>query len=126
MSAIVNLTMSQSTPEQMKEGLLFRTPEQNKTVIKLLTFDTLPSTKKITNRARKLADMAIDILGTEGHFALINGPSYLMGILEVELENRGIQPLHSFIKKKKIVERIKDEPVKTVTTFNHGGFVAIA
>ena len=90
MCKIINLTQHSSTEDQKAVGVCdFEGPE----VKELLTFETLPTTQEVRERARQLAKLAKN----QGyHAAMIAGAPWLMPPLVEELKLRGVIPLFSF------------------------------
>lgn len=117
-TAILNLTQHAATSDQVAVGVF--KPADKREVQALLTFNEIPSTEEIKERAEKLAD----IVRKEGYAsAMIGGAPYLMGALEAELKKRNVTPLYSFTKRES-VETVneKGEVVKTAV-FRHVGWV---
>ena len=90
---IINLTINKTTVEQAGDGV--KEPDNKDEVINLLTFDQIPTHQDIYTRAHKLTIIAFEH-GAEG--AMIDGPGWLMGALESELQDNMIKPLYSFTK----------------------------
>ena len=125
---IVNLTMHSPTPEQLAEGVVRRTPVRDDEIKGLLTFDEIPSLDEIVRRAERLADLASKMLSVRddgSSRAMIGGAPYLMGVLEQELKNKGIQPIYAFSRRETVEEPTEDGGVKKVAKFLHQGFVEV-
>lgn len=117
---ILNLTQHPATAEQVAAGV--QDLPNSDTLRKLLTFDRLPNSIEIENRAKALALMA-DAAGADA--AMIGGAPFLMSKLERELLSRGIRPMYAF--SKRIVKETKnfDGTVTKTSTFAHEGFIMV-
>lgn len=117
---IYNFTQHHSTPEQVKDGVVDLDEENRKKLIKLLTFDELPTLDILTRRALDIADLATKI-GAE--IVLIGGVPFLMSHLEAALTLMSIKYVYSFSKRQSVEEEQKDGSVIKKTVFRHEGFV---
>lgn len=119
---ILNLTQHLATPEQVMQGVIDAPEEERKAIMELLTFDTLPTEQVILDRAKRLAQIAVD-LGFS--YAMIGGAPYLMRALENALCLRGIAPMYAFsVRVSKEVQGENGQVVKT-NVFQHVGFVEV-
>lgn len=106
----LNLTQHKSTKDQNCKELY------NKDfIIKLLTFDSIPTEAEIADRAIRLAEIALSEGAKE---AMIGGAPFLMSPLEIVLATVGITPLYAF-SMRRVIEK---DGVKT-SVFKHLGFV---
>lgn len=116
---IVNLTQHPDTAEQLDAGVVDLPPEDAAFVRRLLTFDSLPESDTIRDRAAILATMAGQYAGA----AMIGWAPYLMGPLERALWARGITAFYAFTLRQRLEERLVDGAVRGTTIFRHAGFV---
>jgi len=118
MPKILNLTQHPATPEQVSAGVF--EPQDKSEVQRLLTFDDLPSSEEVWDRARKLAQIARREGATS---AMIGGAPYLMAPLEEELVQGGssVAPLYAFSVRKS-VEKVVDGQTVKASVFVHIGF----
>jgi len=127
MKKIINLTQHLATPEQVNEGVVDYKPTKvwqpsREDLLKLLTFEELPTRYHIYTRAEKIAD-CVDT--EEYELAMIGGALWLMPILAEKLELRGIQPIYSFSQRVSEEVYLPDGSVKKVQNFKHIGFVYV-
>ena len=117
---ILNLTQHLATPEQVMQGVIDAPEKEMEAIKRLLTFDTLPTEQDILDRAKGLAQIAVD-LGFS--YAMIGGAPYLMRALENALCLRGIAPMYAFsVRESKEVQVENGQVVKT-NVFKHIGFI---
>jgi hypothetical protein len=99
--------------------------EANHALVELLTFDRIPTSLEILERARRIAHLARVVLGdpTDDDQAMIGGAPFLLGPLEYCLREQGIFPLYAFSVRES--EEVPGEggTVKKVSFFKHRGFV---
>lgn len=98
---IINLTQHFATETQVKDGVF--EPSDKNTIKNLLTFSTIPSKEDMVERAKKLAQIA----------------------LESKLIAVGIKPLHSFTERKSVDKIADDGSVQKVSVFEHIGWVGL-
>jgi len=122
---ILNLTQHPATPEQIAAGVVDLQPEDAAYVRRWLTAETLESVLEWTDmdtdapeghgsrdeRAAIIADRAAELGATR---AMIGGAPWLMGPLERELRERGIQSLYAFSRRESVEERQPDGSVRKV------------
>lgn len=146
MTRILNLTQHTATTEQIAAGVTSGelSPEQIMEIRSLLTFETLPSSSEVAQRAQQIAKIAScaiwreksalpyaqewagEPLHTEPNWfecAMIGGAPYLMAPLEVALRARGITPVYAFSIRESVDQVQPDGSVRKVATFRHAGFV---
>ena len=122
---ILNLTQHPATPEQREAGVSDLPDELRKQLVGLLTFDLLPSTEEIEDRAESIALLADSLLPEEGNpAAMIGGAPYLMAPLEVALRNQRIRPLYAFSVRESAEQVLPDGTVRKTSIFRHAGFIA--
>ena len=117
---ILNLTQLQATEDQIEVGICDSKDRQQ--LLKLLTFDILPTTGDIVQRAQEIAAFAAKETN-HGDLVMIGGVPFLMGALERELEYVGRIPVYAF--SRRVVEEVqqKDGTVQKKAVFKHVGFV---
>ena len=122
---ILNLTQHPATPEQREAGVSDLPDELRKQLVGLLTFDLLPSTEEIEDRAESIALLADSLLPEEGNpAAMIGGAPYLMAPLEVALRNQRIRPLYAFSVRESVEQTLPDGTIRKTSIFRHAGFIA--
>ena len=144
--AILNLTQHQATKDQLDAGLVDLTQSERAILTGLLTFDTLPTSDDIRQRANAIAELAAYNARPEDKedgekfalqamtggapwlmapiaAALIGGAPWLMAPLIAALVGQGITPLFAFTKRE--VEEVaqQDGSVRKVAVFRHAGFI---
>lgn len=139
---LVNMTQHTLTSDQTEgfkgfngdSGDVYITLEPNtackQMVQKLLTFETIPTSETINERAENLAQLCIGIVSTnlssDGEiYALIGGAPYLMASLENALRERKIHPVYSFSERQSVETTMPDGTVKKTNLFKHVGFIEV-
>jgi len=117
---ILNLTQHSATPEQQKAGVVELDKTQKQEVIKLLTFDYIPSKSEMNIRASQIADIAHE---KGANRAMIGGAPFFMSHLEDALRVRGVVPLYAFSRRESVEEHLENGEVRKVNVFRHLGFV---
>lgn len=137
---ILNLTQHTATPEQIAAGVVEPTPEQRAEIVRLLTFDELPDSDDIRDRAYELALIARQIIDAKfaqmsreerdlelrhgsGICAMIGGAPFLMAALADELAKVSIHALFAFSMRESIEDVQPDGSVRKTAVFRHKGFV---
>lgn len=127
---IINLTQHPATPEQREAGVVDIPTAERDQLLKLLTFDALPSREKIAARAAVIAELAAQngLGGDDGddplpEAAMIGGAPYLMSALEAALAAVGIKPIYAFSVRESVEKTQPDGTVLKTSVFNHAGFV---
>jgi hypothetical protein len=125
---ILNLTQHTATADQINQGVA-DLPEDKRSVLQLLlTFDSLPSSWEISERANAIAALAqqFDMDRDQGPIsAMIGGAPFLMSSLEGALEEVGVQPLYAFSVRESVEQQQPDGTVRKVNVFKHQGFVSV-
>lgn len=137
---ILNLTQHNATPAQITEGVVDLVGSDKDLLVKLLTFNTLPTVEEIESRAQKIAYIASDLYieeknnwiesgldedDFEQYYAMIGGAPFLMGPLEVALKKFDIIPVYAFSVRDSVDVKQADGSVKKTAVFNHGGFIGL-
>ena len=122
MVKIINLTQHAATAEQSAAGVVDFVPEIKAQIQALLTFDTIPDAREIKTRAEKLTALVESWGFTK---AMIGGAPFLMGALESELKNRGIQPMYAFSVRDSVEKQNPDGSVTKQNIFKHSGFIEV-
>jgi len=117
---ILNLTRHPATPEQKAAGVVDFSEEGRRQFSRLLTFDELPSSDEIWQRALLIASSA---KRDDPEAAMIGGAPFLMAPLEKALRMVGITPLYAFSRREAVEETLPDGSVKKTQVFRHLGFV---
>ncbi len=126
MTLILNLTQHASTPEQ---GVTDLGGDLLVTLRKALTFESIPTSSDVEDRALIIAELAQQAINDLDHVAvsaMIGGAPYLMAPLERALRNVGIEPVYAFAVRESVEQTMPDGSVKKVAIFRHGGFVPAA
>ena len=120
---ILNLTQHNPTPEQVAAGVEDHPYHMTVEAIrKLLTFEDLPSSSLVTERARELAVLAYE---ASAETVLIGGAPFLMAPLERELNALGIDVLYAFSRRESLDIELKGGGVRKTSVFRHVGFVGV-
>jgi hypothetical protein len=122
---ILNLTQHKATPDQIDAGVIDLPEEERAELQRLLTFDTVPDSYEIADRADAIASFARKM--TSGVFsqAMIGGAPYLMSSLEWYLKGAGIEPVYAFSVRESVEEIAPDGSVRKVNVFKHAGFIQV-
>jgi hypothetical protein len=127
---IINLTQHDATPDQVAAGVVDLRGEELVRLRRFLTFEEIPSSGHIDDRAISIAHLAIHngLGGDDGenlhaHAAMIGGAPYLMASLERELRELGVDPIYAFSLRQGVEEKQPDGSVKKTQVFSHMGFV---
>jgi hypothetical protein len=116
---ILNLTQHKATVDQIDAGVVDLTGSAAEYIKTVLTFESIPSSGELSNRAHELARTAYDLGYTR---AMIGGAPFFMSMLEKKLKDKGILPLYAF--STRVSAEITLDGVTTKTSsFKHVGFV---
>ena len=118
---ILNLTQHMATSAQVKDGVVDLPEDLRAKVVELLTFEAVPSRKKLKLCAQEIAKIAYDLSAER---VMIGGAPYFMSALEAALIARGIQPLYSFSKRESAEIVQCDGSVKEGSIFTHVCFIS--
>lgn len=131
---IINLTHHAATQEQIDVGVIDLPAGKKAILAELLTFETLPTLKKIQFRAEAIAELAAthDISDDDYHagiyptHAMIGGAPWLMSALESTLMDHFVIPIYAFSLRESIEQIQPDNSVRKINIFKHFGFVGNA
>lgn len=132
MENILNLTQHHATPEQEAVGVVEPRMAKEK-IQKLLTFENVPTSEEIDDRARELAEIASEEASmwqgdSENEIfithVMIGGAPYLMSALERALPEEGYHAVYAFSKRES-VEVQTSNGVEKKSLFKHVGFVEV-
>lgn len=121
--SILNLTQHPATPDQVAAGVVDLPAERREFLVKLLTFEELPSRYEIEEVALHIAALCDTEWVTT---AMIGGAPYLMSALEEALSTIYVKPVYAFSKRESVEELQPDGSVRKATVFKHLGFVTNA
>lgn len=126
--AILNLTQHHATTDQMNAGVIDLPEDQREELVRLLTFDCLPDSGEVQQRAANIAGHYlpewIEQLGLEEiDTIMIGGAPYLMCPLERYLTESGMKPVYAYSERKSYDEKQPDGSVRKVNVFRHTGFI---
>lgn len=117
---LINLTQHNLTQEQLKDAVEVGTDVRNE-VIKLITFNGLPTAGEIKDNASRLAAICRDMHASH---AVIGGAPYFMGPLEQALRKAGIVPLYAFTERVAVeVTNPETGEVTKTSKFNFAGWI---
>ena len=122
MNLILNLTQHKATVGQVDVGVWDLNTTNRARLIKLLTFDEMPSKQEMIERALLVAKLARE----HDHFsqtAMIGGAPYFMGYLEAALKALDIKPVYAFSKRVTVEVVTDDNEITKISTFKHEGFI---
>lgn len=117
---LINLTQHTLTTEQ-KQGAVEVGTDVRDEVIKLITFNGLPTAGEIKGNASRLAEICRDMHASH---AVIGGAPYFMGPLEQALRKAGIVPLYAFTERVAVeVTNPETGEVTKTSKFNFAGWI---
>ena len=135
---ILNITQHAASAEQKAAGTVDLAEADAAHLRRLLTFERLPSSAQIKERAAAIADLAcahlleigerIDHKGDgeaegDGIRCMIGGAPFLMPALTQALRSRGLVPVCAFSRRESVDEDQADGSVIKRSVFRHLGFV---
>jgi hypothetical protein len=137
---IINLTQHTATPEQIEAGVVELPAEIKSELIKLLTFDKLPTNKELHNRADSVDQIVCDyltrhlkgeesvsrqwrFLRSQNIKLMIGGAPYFMRCLE-DVLSHWATVVYAFSERES-VEVEKDGVVTKTSIFKHKGFIEV-
>lgn len=95
-------------------------------LIKLLTFEELPTSEIIHERASQICELvASTFADVEPKVLLLAGAPFLMSTLEIFAALRGWKPVYAFSKRESVEELQPDGSIKKISVFKHAGFVEV-
>lgn len=117
---LINLTQHNLTAEQ-KQGAVEVGTDVRDEVIKLITFNGLPTAGEIKGNASRLAEICRDMHASH---AVIGGAPYFMGPLEQALRRVGVTPLYAFTERVAVeVTNPETGEVTKTSKFNFAGWI---
>ena len=128
---ILNLTQHPATQDQIDAGVVDLHGEQLEMLKSLLTFEHLPSSQEIEDRAHDIALLVMfNGLGNDDDDpaflkAMIGGAPYLMIALENALKSHSVVPVYAFSERMSVEEIQPDGSVRKLNKFKHKGFVEV-
>ena len=124
MKQIINLTVHKATAEQLGAGVVDLPDELREQLIRLITFDELPSENHMVATAHDVGCMvALVAMITGVKSAMIGGAPFFDHHLRYALGIYGITPVYAFSKRVSEVVVGEDGSVTKTTVFKHIGFV---
>jgi hypothetical protein len=115
------LTQHAGSPDQSLDGLVEPSAEEKKGIVSLISFDDIPSSEEMGQRAEKLAEIVFE---NGCNAAMIGGAPYFQAPLERALVVKAIKPLYAFSKRESEDQIQPDGSVRKVAVFCHAGWVA--
>ncbi len=119
--AILNFTQHAATAEQVAAGVIDLMQHDLASLKELLNFVGLPTADEIYERAYAIAALAENLFAER---VMIGGAPFLMPVLQMALQKRGITVLYAFSERVSI-EKIVDGVVVKTNEFKHSGFVEV-
>lgn len=120
---ILNLTQHTATPAQKEQGVIDMLPEHKELLVRLLTFNELPSEQLLFQRATELVLLASKYACEH---VMIGGAPYLMPYLEQAIAiDMGKVAVYAFSKRVSVESTNSDGEVVKTTSFVHEGFVGL-
>ena len=117
---LINLTQHTLTAEQ-KQGAVEVGNDVRDEVVKLITFNGLPTAGEINGNASRLAEICRDMHASH---AVIGGAPYFMGPLEQALRRVGVTPLYAFTERVAVeVTNPETGEVTKTSKFNFAGWI---
>lgn len=122
---IVNLTQHKATQDQKEDGVVDLPEKLRDQLVEMLTFDDMPDSYEVINRANKIARMLDDFVKSKPTAVMIGGAPFLMPVLDKALRNYGHRPIYAFSKRESVEKTNPDGTVVKTSVFKHAGFVEI-
>ena len=119
--AILNFTQHAATAEQLDAGVIDLMQHDQAALKSMLNFVGLPTADEIYERAYAIAALAENLFAET---VMIGGAPFLMPVLQVELQKRGITVLYAFSERVSVEKEIEGKVIKT-NEFKHSGFVEV-
>lgn len=118
---ILNFTQHPATHEQVAQGVINLMHHDLAALKSLLTFTGLPTADEVYERAYAIAALAENLFAET---VMVGGAPFLMPVLQVELQKRGITVLYAFSERVSVEKEIEGKVIKT-NEFKHSGFVEV-
>jgi hypothetical protein len=133
---VLNLTQHASSSEQIEAGVIDLDKEHKEELVKLLTFEELPSANELAEAQVAIARLASNFLQEKGlteptpdqedRFAvMLGGAPFLMEGLAKALRCTGLRPVYAFSRRESTEAVQEDGSVRKVAVFRHLGFVGL-
>lgn len=117
---LINLTQHTLTADQLQGAVEVGTDVRDE-VVKLITFNGLPTAGEIKGNASRLTEICRDMHASH---AVIGGAPYFMGPLEQALRKAGIVPLYAFTERVAVeVTNPETGEVTKTSKFNFAGWI---
>lgn len=117
---LINLTQHNLTPDQLQGAVQVGNDVRDE-VVKLITFNGLPTAGEIKGNANRLAEICRDMHASH---AVIGGAPYFMGPLEQALRRVGVIPLYAFTERVAVeVTNPETGEVTKTSKFNFAGWI---
>lgn len=132
---ILNFTQHDCTQDQLDAGILDCDPEYKQELVRLLTFEEIPTSSEVWNRAVRIVTLfelvAVSMGYTYGNeqtslHPMIGGVPFLMSLLEDAFEDAGLTPYYAFSKRVSEDQVQPDGSIKKVSTFKHVGLYKVS
>ncbi len=125
---ILNLTQHPATPEQLEAGVVDLPAAERSELCELLTFEELPSSEELDNRAEYLAQMVtcseiFEDGAPMGTRVMIGGAPFFMEPLAQTLRAHGYIPVYAFSRRESVETDDGQGGVRKTAIFRHLGFV---
>ena len=119
--AILNFTQHAATAEQVATGVIDLMQHDLASLKELLNFVGLPTADEIYEHAYAIAALAENLFAER---VMIGGAPFLMPVLQMALQKRGITVLYAFSERVSVEKEIEGKVIKT-NEFKHSGFVEV-
>ena len=132
---ILNFTQHNCTQDQLDVGILDCDPEYKQELVKLLTFNTLPTSSEVWTRAVQIVGLFERVAVAMGYtytneetslYPMIGGAPFLMSLLEDAFDDADLNPYYAFTKRVSIEQTQPDGSIKKVSTFKHAGLYKVS
>jgi hypothetical protein len=132
---VLNFTQHRCTADQLAAGIIDCPEQFRDQLTSLLTFDELPTSSEVWNRAQQLAHLFETVavhLGfdyatkeTSLH-AMIGGAPFLMPLLEDAFDDIDVTAYYAFSRRESVDQVQEDGTVRKVAVFKHVGLYEVA
>ena len=132
---ILNFTQHSCTQDQLDSGILDCDPEYKQELVRLLTFDELPTSSEVWTRAVQIVGLFERVAVSMGYtyqdeqtslHPMIGGAPFLMSLLEDAFDDAGLSPYYAFTKRTSIDQPQSDGSIKKVSVFKHAGLYKVS
>ena len=127
---VLNFTQHRCTADQLAAGIIDCPDEFRDQLVNLLTFNELPTSNEVWNRACHLASLFETVAVQLGFdyasektslHAMIGGAPFLMPMLEDAFGDIGVNVYYAFSRRESVDQVQEDGTVKKVAVFKHVG-----